>query len=212
MRPGVKYQCVKVYAVVVDRARGTVRVDGGQRSAAARRPASAAVNGDRSHRVLRRHRGSHGRVCQGEVVKKSTLPAHLNRDPVYMAVGALRPGPLVTASGQSNLTKRPRSRRTQTVQSYSPGGANVHRNLKRDSLGPPSAYLKLHQDLYSRFCTTHGRGSRGYNGPPLFPLSIAPSHGDLHAITCFHVPSPLSLPNGISIGSAVFAQHANHFA
>jgi len=28
--------------------------------------------------------------------------------------------------GQSNLTKRPHRRRTRTVQSYWPGGANVH--------------------------------------------------------------------------------------
>jgi len=29
-------------------------------------------------------------------------------------------------SGQHNLTKRPHRRRTRTVQSYSPGGVNVH--------------------------------------------------------------------------------------
>jgi len=33
---------------------------------------------------------------------------------------------MMITSGQSNLTKRQHRRSTRTVQSYSPGGANVH--------------------------------------------------------------------------------------
>jgi len=36
---------------------------------------------------------------------------------------------------------------------------------------------KWHLDWFSRFCTAHRRVSLVYNGPPLLPLKIAPSHG-----------------------------------
>jgi len=57
-------------------------------------------------------------------------------------------------SGQSNLTKLPHRRRTRTVQSYSPGGANVHPNLTHTSLGPPESIPKRHLDRFSRFGRT----------------------------------------------------------
>jgi len=42
-------------------------------------------------------------------------------------------------SGQSNSTKRPHRRRTWRVQSYSPGGASVHRYLIHASLDAPES-------------------------------------------------------------------------
>jgi len=44
---------------------------------------------------------------------------------------------IVITGGQSNLTKRPHRRRTWTVQSYLPGGANVFPCLTRASLDLP---------------------------------------------------------------------------
>ena len=41
-----------------------------------------------------------------------------------------------TTSGQSNSTRRPYRRCTWTVQSYSPGGDNVHSHVTHASLGP----------------------------------------------------------------------------
>ena len=67
--------------------------------------------------------------------------------------GKERCGSQIGIISQSNFTKRPHRRRMWTVQSYSPGGANVHPNL----------------------------------------------------IRCFLAPVRIHVPNGISIGSAVFA-------
>ena len=59
--------------------------------------------------------------------------------------------------GRSNLTKRPHRRRTWTVQSYSPNGANVHPYLIHASLNPPESTstmvsrLVLLVDLSKRF-------------------------------------------------------------
>ena len=54
-------------------------------------------------------------------------------------------------SGQSNLTKGPYRRRTWTVQSYSPGCANVHPLLIMLSWTHPSPHTKRHLDRFSRF-------------------------------------------------------------
>jgi len=43
----------------------------------------------------------------------------------------------IITNGQSNLTKRPYRRRTWTVQSYSPGGTNLHSHLVHASLDRP---------------------------------------------------------------------------
>ena len=45
-------------------------------------------------------------------------------------------------SGQSNLTKMPHRRRTQTVQSYSSGGANVQPRVTHASRAHPSPQPK----------------------------------------------------------------------
>jgi len=45
-------------------------------------------------------------------------------------------------SGQSNVTKRPHCRRTWTVQSYSPGCANVHLHVTHAYLGSPESTTK----------------------------------------------------------------------
>jgi len=63
--------------------------------------------------------------------------------------------------GRSNLTKRPHRRRTWTVQSYSPNGANVHPYLIHASLNPPESTstmvsrLVLLVDLSKRFFQKH---------------------------------------------------------
>jgi len=46
-----------------------------------------------------------------------------------------------------------------------------------------------------------------YNGTPLSPLKIAPSHGGIWtpSNTCFLGPTRVHNPNGISISSAIFA-------
>jgi len=46
-----------------------------------------------------------------------------------------------------------------------------------------------------------------YNGAPLSPLKIAPSHGVIWtpSNTWFNGPTRVPNPNGISIGAAVFA-------
>jgi len=67
-----------------------------------------------------------------------------------------------------NLTKRPHCRRRWRVQSYSPGCANVpsHEGTLAPpgvyswtcaSFGPPESTTQI--DLFSRFCTAHGRKS-----------------------------------------------------
>jgi len=58
------------------------------------------------------------------------------------------------ASGQSNLTKRPHRCRTWTVQSYSPGGANVHPYLIDAFLGPLESTSQTASPLVQPFC--HG--------------------------------------------------------
>jgi len=56
-----------------------------------------------------------------------------------------------STSGQSNLRKRLHRRRTWTVQSYSPGGTNVHPHLTRTSLNPTESKSKTALDRFSRF-------------------------------------------------------------
>jgi len=56
-------------------------------------------------------------------------------------------------SGQSNLTKRQHRRRTWTVQSYSPGCANV----LSWSWTHPSPHTKRHLGWFSCFCRAHDR-------------------------------------------------------
>ena len=116
--------------------------------------------------------------------------------------------PIIT-SGQSNLTKRPHRRRIWTVQTYLPGGTNVHLYLMHASLDPlesifqtasPSVELFLH--------STRHRVPMLYNGPPLFPLKIAHLHARSGPLsnTCFLGLTRVQYPNGILISSENFCR------
>jgi len=82
-------------------------------------------------------------------------------------------------SGQNNLTKRPHRRRTWTVQSYSPSGANVHPDQLHASLDHSSPHPKRHLDRHSRFCTAHGRVAVYFTMGRPFPFIIALGIADL---------------------------------
>jgi len=91
---------------------------------------------------------------------------------------------------------------------HSPGGTNVHPHLTRASLNPPDCTSKSHLDRFSHFCTAHGRKSLYFTiGRPSPPLKTASSHrGSGHpSNTRFLQSTRVHNPNGISIGSAVFA-------
>jgi len=62
--------------------------------------------------------------------------------------------------------------------------------------------------LFSYLCTAHGRTSLYFTMGRSFPLKIAPSHGGIstQSNTRFLGLLQAKNPNGISIGSAVFAQ------
>jgi len=97
------------------------------------------------------------------------------------------------------LTTKPHRRSTRTVQSHSPGGANVHPHLTHNSLGPSESILQtasrsVKQFLHSLWQTVLIL----YNGPHFSCLKIVPSHW-------FPGPTRVHIANGISIGSAVFA-------
>ena len=79
------------------------------------------------------------------------------------------------------------------------------------SLGPThlSLYPKRHLDWFSHFCTAHGRRSLYFYNGSLLPPSKLPwrmGGSRLPSDTCFLGSTPLSLQNGISIGSTVFTQ------
>jgi len=74
----------------------------------------------------------------------------------------------------------------------------------------PNAWPKRYLDRFSLFCTAHYSVPLGCNRPPL-PLKIADSHGEIWtpSNTRFLGPTRVFNPNGISIGSAVFAGLTN---
>jgi len=56
------------------------------------------------------------------------------------------------------LDKKPHRRRTWTIQSHSPGCANVHPSSNICFFRPtPSPYSKRHLDRFSRFCRAYDR-------------------------------------------------------
>ena len=76
-------------------------------------------------------------------------------------------------------------------------------------LAHPSPQPKLQIDRFSRFCTAHGRKSLyfTYNGRPFPPQDCPFPRGMLTpSNTSFLEPTQVLNPNGISIGSAVFAE------
>jgi len=86
-------------------------------------------------------------------------------------------------------------------------GSGPH--LIHASLAHPSPQSKRHLDRFSRFCKVHVRVSSSMSEHVL-PLKIASSHGDLYLhlmrVSLGPSDSAVRIPNGISIGSAVFAQ------
>jgi len=78
----------------------------------------------------------------------------------------------------------------------------------------PSAYQspqpKRQIDRFSRFCTAHGRKSVYFTMGDTLP-KIAPSHGGIWSPHLIHdslsqTEPTIQIANGITIGSAVFAQ------
>jgi len=115
--------------------------------------------------------------------------------------GLLMEGTLQRLSDASTISS---GQSRWTVQWYLPGGASVHAHLTRASLGSPKieiqnqfvkrrsvqaktriggakskskSKLKWHIDQFSHFGTAHSRVATLYNGWPISPLTIAPSHG-----------------------------------
>jgi len=77
-------------------------------------------------------------------------------------------------------------------------------------LAHPSPQPKQRIDRFSRFCTAHGRMSLHFTTVPLSP-KIAPCHGGSGppSNTWFPGSTRVLNPNGISIGSAIFAGHTS---
>ena len=106
----------------------------------------------------------------------------------------------------------------QTVQSYLPPGANVPpmrahcRHLANTiECVLPSAHLtpqlKQQIDRMGHFCTAHGKISPGMPEHVLSPNNCPFARGIwAPSNTCFLGPTLVHNRNGISIGSAVFAQ------
>jgi len=102
---------------------------------------------------------------------------------------------------------RSHRRRTWTVQSYSPGDANVHPHLLHASVGPPECTSQTasrsvqpflcssRQRIAVSFCFTIGR--------PCPSLKIAHTRGETRAgpssNMCFHGSTQVRNPNSISI-------------
>jgi len=131
--------------------------------------------------------------------------ASLVRPPWLTLVSTVATAAPYRTSGQSNLTKWPHRRRTWTVQSYLPGGANVT-PFDTCFLGP----TRVHSSNGISICTavfaqvTAESPSTLQYVPPHQSCPFAwemwtPSN------TWFLRPIQIHKPNGISIGSAVIA-------
>jgi len=121
---------------------------------------------------------------------------------------------MIIISGQNNLTKRPHRRRTWTVQSYSPCGANVHPHLTHASLGPSKSIRQTASRSVQPFAqlTAECPHTLQWTAPPL-SLRIDLAHGAsgppsnmwLLGPTRVHNPNGRSIVWPISISSAIFA-------
>ena len=92
---------------------------------------------------------------------------------------------------------------------YSTGVASVHPHLIHVSLGPAESKSQAASRSVQPFLhSSRQRLAMLYNGLPVFPLNIALSHGGYWppSNTWFLGPVRAYNQNGISIGSAVFAQ------
>jgi len=110
-------------------------------------------------------------------------------------------------SGQSNMTKRPHRRRTWTVQSYSPGDANVHPpHVTHASLGLPRSTTKTASGSVQPVLHSSWQSVTECAWHVLSPKNSPFTWSDLNPPfnTWFTGPIWAQNPNGISIGSAVF--------
>jgi len=104
---------------------------------------------------------------------------------------------ITKTSGQSNLTKRPQCCRTWTFfPLYSPTCGNVHPHLTHTSLGPPESIPQMASRsvqplLHSSWQCRQTCLGMGRPGP--------------QSNTRFLGPTRVHIPNGILIGSAIFA-------
>jgi len=64
---------------------------------------------------------------------------------------------LIITRGHSTLTQRPRRCHIWTVQSYLPGGTNVHPIYYMLPWAHPSPQRRRHLDRFSHFCRAHNR-------------------------------------------------------
>jgi len=113
---------------------------------------------------------------------------------------------------------RPHCRRRQTVQSYLPGGTNLHSHEgmlvppgKYDwicaSFRPPESTSQMANRSVQPFFTAHGQVSSGMPGHVLSPNNWPFTWGIWAPYnTCFLEPTQVHNPNGISVRSAVHAQ------
>ena len=95
------------------------------------------------------------------------------------------------------------------VQSYLPGGANVHPHLTRGSLAHPSPHPKWHIYRFIHLCRADSTASLYFTAGHTFPLNVvAPSVGGYGppSNTWFLGHTRVHNPNSNSIGSAVFAR------
>jgi len=84
---------------------------------------------------------------------------------------------------------------------------DLDRHLIRDSLGPSKPATQMATRSVQPFCTDDHRVFLYFTTGRPSPLKIAPIHGWMWtpSNTCFPGPTRVLNPNGISIGSAVFA-------
>jgi len=93
-------------------------------------------------------------------------------------------------------------------QNYPFACGDLNLNLIHGSLGPPESSTQTASWLVKPFCTAHHRASLYFTMGRPFPLKIAFSYEGMltPSNTWFLGPTRVFNPNGISIGSAVFAR------
>jgi len=122
-------------------------------------------------------------------------------------------GSLIVTRGETNLTKRPHRRHTWSVQSHSPGGADVyltHASLTGSNRVHIPNGISIDSAVFAQI-TTEGPWRSLYfsmSRPFPHPSKLALCMWDLYPSNkCFLGHMQLSsIPNGISIGSAFFSQ------
>ena len=120
-------------------------------------------------------------------------------------------GSLIVTRGETNLTKRPHRRHTWSVQSHSPGGADVyltHASLTGSNRVHIPNGISIDSAVFAQI-TIEGPWRSLYfsvSRPFPHPSKLALRMWDLYpSNTCFLGHMQLSsIPNGISIGSAFF--------